>query len=207
MPIGEAQATLALLRGLALETRARLADEAPSASVAMSMRRLPPVSRMNPMLLTMDEAGKAYRRALEFAPGDRESTLRLARVAIERDRLDEATRLLEPLLDVSCRDAVCGLAYLFMGEIHEARTALERASSAYARASSVASVRHSALIAMMQLSLRRGNTGGAYDLTRQFSTPVALAPRQVPDAWPQYVGGHLIEGDRVLATMSAAVVP
>jgi hypothetical protein len=203
----EALAALSLLRGLALETSARLVDEAPSGSVAVSMRRLQPVSRMKPMLLTLDEAGKAYRRALEFAPGDRESTLRLARVAVERDRLDEATRLLEPLLEASCREPVCGLAYLFMGEVHEARNELDRAASAYARASSVASVRHSALIAMMQLSLRRGNAGGAYDLTRQFSTPVALALRQAPDAWPSYTGGRLVEANRIVATMSAAVVP
>jgi tetratricopeptide (TPR) repeat protein len=202
----EALAALALLRGLALETRARLADEAPSANVAMSMRRLPPVSRLSPMLLTLDDAGKAYRRALEFAPGDRESTLRLARVAIERARLDDATRLLEPLLEASCREPVCGLAYLFMGEIHEARNEPDRAASAYARASSVASVRHSALIAMMQLSLRRGNARAAYDLTRQFSTPVALALRQAPDAWPSYTGGRLVEATRILEAMSAAVV-
>ena len=59
---------------------------------------------------------------------------------------------------------------------------------------------------MIQLSLRRGNAGGAYDLTRQFATPAALAPAQRPDAWSQYIAGRLIEGDRILARLVAAVV-
>ena len=123
----EAVAALALLRGVALETRARLADEAPTGTAAVSMRRLPVASRTGPMLIAMDDAGKQYRRALELLPGDREATLRLARVAIERDRLDEAERLLAPLLSQPCRDAVCGLAHLFAGEVHEGRKDMERA--------------------------------------------------------------------------------
>ncbi len=106
----------------------------------------------------------------------------------------------------SCRDTTCGLAHLFLGEVHEARQELERAVGAYARASSVQAVRPAALIAMIQATLRRGNPRGAYDLTRQFATPAALAPSQVPDAWSQYIGGRLIEGDRILARLSAAVV-
>ena len=202
----EALAALALLRGVAMETRARLADEAPTGSTAVSQRRLPAASRTTPMLIAMDDAGKQYRRALEFMPGDRETTLRLARVAIERDRLDDAGRLLAPLLSQPCRDAVCGLAHLFAGEVHEGRKDMDRASGAYARASAVPAVRHSALVAMMQVAMRRGSAGGAFDLTRQFATPVALAPRQPSDAWSVYTAGHLIEGDRVLAHLTAAVV-
>ncbi len=202
----DAVAAVALLRGVALETRARLADEPPGGTVAMAMRRLPQPPRVPPMLVTMDEAGKAYRRALEATPDDREATLRLARIALERSRPDEAERLLTPLLAATCRDAMCGLAYLFLGELHEARKDLERASGAYARASSVPAVRSSALIAMIQASLRRGNARGAYELTRQFGMPAALAPNQPPDAWSQYIAGYLIESDRILARLSAAVV-
>ena len=203
----EAVAALALLRGVALETRARLADEAPTGTAAVSMRRLPLALRSGPMRIAMDDAGKQYRRALELLPGDRESTLRLARVAIERDRLDDAERLLAPLLSQPCRDAVCGLAHLFAGEVHEGRKDMERASGAYARASAIPAVRHSALVAMMQAGMRRGSAGGAFDLTRQFATPVALAPRQPPDAWSQYTAGRLIEGDRILKHLMATVVP
>jgi hypothetical protein len=203
----EAVATLALLRGLALETRARLADEAPGANVAVSMRRLSTPSRLGPMLLAMDDAGKQYRRALEVSPGDREATLRLGRVALERDRLDEAERVLTSLLPGACRDAICGLAHLFMGEVHEARSQPDRAASAYARASAVPALRHTALVAMMQASLRRGNAGGAFDLTRQFGTPAALAARQPADAWTIYAGGQLVEGTRILATLAETVVP
>ena len=203
----EAVATLALLRGLALETRARLADEAPGANVAVSMRRLSTPSRLGPMLLAMDDAGKQYRRALEVSPDDREATLRLGRVALERDRLDEAERVLTPLLPGACRDAICGLAHLFMGEVHEARSQPDRAASAYARASAVPALRHTALVAMMQASLRRGNAGGAFDLTRQFGTPAALAARQPADAWTIYAGGQLVEGTRILATLGETVVP
>ena len=202
-----AVAALALLRGVAIETRARLADEPLSATTAVSLRRLPTASRIEPMLLAMDDAGKHYRRALAAMPGDREATLRLARMALERDRLPEAERLLAPLLTQACPDAVCGLAYLFSGEVYEARKDLERAASAYARASAVPAVRHSALVAMMQAAMRRGSAGGAYDLTHQFATPVALAPGQPPDAWNVYTSGRLIEGDRILAHMTAALVP
>lgn len=202
----EAAATLSLLRGLAIETRARLADEAPTGTVAMTMRRLPAVSRVAPMLIAMDDAGKQYRRALELLPDDRETKLRLARIAIERDRLADTDRLLAPLLALPCRDAVCGLAYLFAGEVYEARKDLDQASGAYARASAVPAVRHSALVAMMQVAMRRGSAGGAFDLTRQFSTPAAIAPRQPYDAWSQYVSGHLVEGDRILQHLAAAVV-
>ncbi|WP_157899790.1 tetratricopeptide repeat protein [Luteitalea pratensis] len=202
----EAVAALALLRGVALETRARLADEVPTGSAAVNMRRLPVASRTAPMLIAMDDAGKQYRRALELKPGDREATLRLARVAIERNRLDDAERLLSPLLLQACRDAVCGLAHLFAGEVYEGRKDMERASGSYARASAVPAVRHSALVAMMQAAMRRGSAGGAYDLTRQFATPVALAPRQPPDAWNLYTAGRLFEGDRILTHLMATVV-
>ena len=203
----EAGSALALLRGVALETRARLADEAPGGTAGVTMRRLPQPSRMGPMLLAMEEAGQAYRRALELASGDRESTLRLARVALERNRLDEAEGLLTSLQEATCRDAICGLAYLFAGEVHEARSEQERASGAYARASGVASVRPAALMAMIQASLRRGNAATAFDLTRQFATPAALTPAQPPDAWAQYVSGRLVQGDRIISRLVAAVAP
>ena len=93
------------------------------------------------------------------------------------------------------------------GEVHEGRKDMERASGAYARASAVPAVRHSALVAMMQAAMRRGSAGGAYDLTRQFATPVALAPRQAPDAWSLYTAGRLVEGDRILTRLMATVVP
>jgi len=202
-----AVAALALLRGVALETRARLADAAPTGSTAVSMRRVPAASRTGPMVIAMEEAGKQYRRTLELLPGDREATLRLARIEIERGRLTEAEVTLAPLLTVPCRDAICGLAYLFTGEVHEARKDLEGAASAYARASAIPDVRHSALVAMMQVSMRRGNAGGAYDLTRQFATPVAIAPRQAPDAWSLYASGRLVESDRILTRLIATVVP
>ena len=111
----------------------------PSRRVPVSPTRRPPARRPcpcvgcpwprepRPMLIAMDDAGKQYRRALELMPGDREATLRLARVAIERDRLDDAERLLAPLLSQPCRDAVCGLAHLFAGEVHEGRKDMERA--------------------------------------------------------------------------------
>jgi hypothetical protein len=60
---------------------------------------------------------------------------------------------------------------------------------------------------MMQSSLRRGQAGGAYDLTRQFGSPAALAPRQPADAWSQYIGGRLAKADVVLVHMLSGVLP
>jgi hypothetical protein len=84
---------------------------------------------------------------------------------------------------------------------------MAKAAGAYALASAVPAVRHSALVAMMQAAMRRGIAGGAYDLTRQFATPLALAPRQAPDASSLYTSGRLIEADRILAHLIALVVP
>lgn len=203
----DAGATLALLRGIALETRARLAVEPAAGSAGVVMRRLPQPSRVATMNLAMDEAAQIYRRALELAPGDEEISLRLARVALERNRLDEAESLLTPLMRTTCTDAICGLAYLFMGEVHEARQQPDRASSAYARASSIAAIRPPALMAMIQLALRRGNPVAAYELTRQFATPAALTAQQPLDAWNLYLVGYLMEGDRILRRLNEAVVP
>lgn len=203
--MAEARAAHALLRGVAIETRARLADEAPTGSSAAAMRRVPQSPRLSPMLVAMDEAGAAYRRALDLVPGDRELTLRLARVALERQRLDDVERQLTPLLQPACRETTCGLAHLFMGEVHEARRNLDLAAGAYARASSVPAVRPAALIAMVQTSLRRGNPSGAYELTRQFASPAMLVPGQTPDAWSDYVSGRLIEGDRIISRLFAEI--
>ncbi len=202
-----ARAALALLRGVGLETRARLADETPAGTTAVAMRRLQTPSRIRSMLMAMEDAGKQYRRALDLVAGHREATLRLARVAIERGRLDEAEGVLAPLLAQPCRDVICGLAHLFAGEVRDARNDTEGAAGAYARASAVPAVRHSALVAMMQTAMRRGHAGGAYDVTRQFATPLALAPRQAPDAWSLYAAGRLIDTDLVLAQLRAAVLP
>ncbi|WP_239490178.1 tetratricopeptide repeat protein [Luteitalea sp. TBR-22] len=200
-------AALSLLRGVAIETRARLADEAPSASVAMSQRRLPPTSRVPGMLIAFEEAGRHFQKALDARPEDREAVLHLGRLAFERERHDEAERVLAPLLEQPCRDAICGLAHLFMGEVAEARKQPDRAAGFYAKASAVAAVRQTALVAMMQSSMRRGQAGGAYDLTRQFASPAALAPRQPADAWSQYIGGRLAQADLVLVHLLTGVLP
>jgi hypothetical protein len=126
-------------------------------------------------------------------------------VALERQRFDDAERYLEALLETQCREATCGLAHLFMGELHEARQKPELATGAYARASSVPSVRPAALIAMIQAALRRGNAMGAYDLTRQFASPAMLVPAQTPDAWNQYLSGRLIDSDRIVSHLIAEV--
>jgi hypothetical protein len=60
---------------------------------------------------------------------------------------------------------------------------------------------------MMQASLRRGQSGGAFDLTRQFATPAALSPRQPADAWTLYIGGRLAQADVVLVHMLTGVLP
>lgn len=202
----QAVATIALLRGIAVETWARLADGTPTGAAAVAMRRVPQASRLGPMILAMEEAASFYRRALELAPGDAEVSLRLGRTELERNRLDEAERLLTPLVRPPCSEPTCGLAALFLGEIREARRQPDLAAGAYATASSVAEVRPPALMAMIQLALRRGNSKGAYELTRQFATPATLALHQPPDAWNQYLTGYLIPNDRILRQLGAEVV-
>jgi len=78
----------------------------------------------------LDEAGRAFRRADEHAPEDDAGRLGLARVALERDRPEDALALLE---EVVARHPRNGYAYQLLGTALRRTGDRERAREALAR--------------------------------------------------------------------------
>jgi hypothetical protein len=197
-------AEVLLLRGMVEETSSRMLDGV-AATAAGSSRR--PESRLRAADMALAQAATSYTRAIEAAPGHREARLRLGRVLLERGRPEQALRTLEPLTTARCTEWVCGLAALFSGEAQEARGAKEDAAAAYAKASSAIAVRQSALLALMQLAIRRGEAAKAFDMSGQFLAKSPLAAQDTPDAWSVYVSGRRPDPEAVLGPLREAVLP
>ncbi|MCC6162291.1 MAG: tetratricopeptide repeat protein [Acidobacteria bacterium] len=202
----DARVMFDMLRGIDAETRARLTAHVSPEQASYMARRPAQGTRVWLVRNALAVAADSYRKVLAQVPGDREATLRLARVAIERERFDEAASLLTPLLQTPCPDVICGLAWLFAGDLHEARRDPAQASAAFARASSVPSVRAAALMALVQGNLRRGDTAAAYALTTQFTAVNTRAAGHLPNAWLAYTGGHPLDPGRGLPPLRAEVV-
>lgn len=199
-----AQAELWFLKGLIEEFAGRMADNATARSTSWSTM---PTSRLRGFRTRMDEAHRAYRRALEAVPGHEEARLHLGRVELERKRPSEAIRALANLRVTPCRTEFCGLAWLFTGESHEATGNWGAASAAYAQASTVQALRQSALVGLIQLALRRDNSTQAFDLTTQFTEASPLAALERPDAWSDYLTGRRADADAVLVPLREALLP
>ncbi len=202
----DARAMFDMLRGVEAETRARLTVNVSPEEAPYMARRPPQGARAGTVRNVLARAADYYRKVLALVPDDREATLRLARVAIERERFDEAASLLTSLLQTPCQDVICGLAWLFAGDLHDARQDPQQAAAAFARASSVPSVRTAALMALIQGNLRRGDAATAFALTTQFTAGNTRATDQMPNAWLSYTGGHPLDPARGLPPLRAEVV-
>lgn len=200
----DAAADFHFLRGLRAETIARLAGES---SIGSSSRIEAPIPRLVGARANLGDAGREYRRALELSPSHAEARLRLARVHLESGRRDEAMQSLAPLLSEPCRDTVCALAFLFLGELHDLADDLPAAAAAYVRASSVTDVRQTALLALMQLAARRGEDASAFGLTARFTVGDGTVPRDGPDAWGRYLVGRRIDSLAVRSRLREALLP
>lgn len=144
-----------------------------------------------------------FAEALRREPAHDEARLHWGRVALERGRPDEAVERLAPLVRIPCADALCGLASLFTGEAHEQQGRLPEADRAYALSSSASSVRPHALVALMQLGVRRGESSGTA-LTRHLEAGTAAPPTGT--AWSAYLNGRRLVPGAVIARLRAAVV-
>lgn len=192
-----------LLRGMVSEAMSRMSTTASRHTGERAVASL----RLQDLQAALADAEAAYRRALRATPHDREAALHLGRVQFERGRHDDALRTLAPLLDQPCTTTICGLAHLFTGEIHDTRRMTDDASLAYAKASSHPLVRQSALLALTQLKMRRGESQGGLELTTQFTDGGFLGAQDAPDAWSLYVGGRRADSAAVLAPVREAMVP
>ncbi len=166
-----------------------------------------PASALRELDLAMDSAAKSYRRALDAMPDHEEARLHLGRVALDVRRPEEALTRLAPLLKTPCTSITCGLAALFTGEAHDLRGEADDAGRAYARASTVAAVRQSALVALMQLAVRRGDVRAGTGLVGHFAEGAPLPRHDGPDAWSTYLGGRRQDIGAVLGPLSKAILP
>ena len=130
-----------------------------------------------------------YERALKLRPSHEEGRLHLGRTWLDRLEAQRAIDTLEPLTAAICVTSPCGLALLFTGEAHETLGAEELARDFYLRASGIALVRQTALVASTHQALRQGRAS-SLTLALQFRDRAPMAQQDVPDAWGVYVSGR-----------------
>ena len=192
------------LRGLAAETMARLAEEP---TVGAGSRAEAPKPRAPFIADTLGDAQREYTRALQFAPSHAEAALRLSRVHLELDRLAQARDTLDRLTSSPCADLTCGLAWLFLAQVHERLQDVAAASSAYAEAAGVAGVRRAARLGSLALALR-ADDGDARVMTADLASSAHDASaRTAPDAWALYVSGQRVDDDVTVRRMKALLEP
>lgn len=163
-------------------------------------------SRTTKVTLGLEDAARSFRRVLELDPAHAEAQLHLARVLLELGRLDEAGTRLTPLAATPCGEALCGLAWLSLGELHEWRGQPDQAAMAYARASGAVAVRQAATFALIQLALRRGDTTQAFGLTAQFERG-PLASNAGADGWTAYKSSLRQRAGGVQQRLKETVLP
>lgn len=152
----------------------------------------------------LDQAARHYRDALAADPDHPEAHLRLGRVLFERRRSEDARTHLERAASRPCREAVCGFAWLFLGELYTEQNDIGRARNAYLTASGVLDVRQSALVGMLRVSLRH-DPAVALGITRQFDADAMLGQQRGGDGWSRYLVGHTLRLHVVIDALRAEV--
>jgi tetratricopeptide (TPR) repeat protein len=198
------QAEWHLARGIARETASRLWLAADTPPPRQTFGMSSATSRDLWIERARGEAIRHYRQALAAQPSHGEANLRMGRVLFEQGQSDQARAHLERATTEPCRDAVCGLAWLFLGELHAERDAGGRATHAYLRASGVIDVRQSALIGLLRLSMRE-KPSVAVEMTRQFDANAMLGRVQAPDAWARYLSAQVLRLPVFLTALRAEV--
>lgn len=180
-----------LTLGVARETLARLWIEGDADGVLSVFLGRAGDSRTTWIDLRLEEAAQHYLDALAVDDVHPEVHLRLGRVLLEQGRYDEARGHLERATGPQCQDALCGLAALFLGDLHTVQRAVANATRAYVLASSVLDTRQSALVGMLRLRLHRAPVTAA-NITHRFHSEPVLRRHESPDAWSRYIAGHLL---------------
>lgn len=183
-----------VMRGMVDEHQARM-----GLNVVVQAGRSATTPGLQAMLMALESASGSYRRALEAVPGHPLAQLRLGRTLLDRKKPGEALATLAPLMGIACRTSTCALAALFSGEAHLARGALDEASRAFALASSVVTVRQSALLALVHLATERGDPAPGRALIGHFAEGTPLGRLDQPDAWSIYMSGRRQDIEAVLA--------
>jgi tetratricopeptide (TPR) repeat protein len=142
-------------------------------------------------------AARHYRAAIEADPAHHEARLRLGRVLFEQGEEAEAEEYLRAVAVSGCADAVCGQAWLFLGELHQTAGNPETARQSYLSAAAVQDVRPTALLGLLGLAAY-GRPTDAASLARLFQVPAGPSGGDAGSAWRRYVAGQLTSPARLI---------
>ncbi len=192
------QAEWHLARGIAVDTAARLSlgssrvQQTPFGTTAMPRHLW--IER------NQQRAREHFEAAVAADGSHLEARLRLGRLLMEVGDMAAARPHLDRAASGRCREVVCGLAWLFLGDWHMAARAPEAARRAYVNASGVLAVRQSALIGLLGAT-QQARPAVALELTRQFDAEAMLGQLAAPDAWAQYLAGRPFGWTQVVETL------
>lgn len=193
------------LRGLLLESKARSTSAELRAEAAVALH---PQSRRMGMLDKYVGVIRRFERAIELDPAHHEARLRLGRIELERARYAQAIALLTPLATGTAAADVRGLALLFLADALVASGSESAGGEAYERAAVIPATRQSALAALTQLALRRGDLSEALDRSASFdvSDDAVGAAENGPDAWSIYLQCRRSDSSAVLGAMRKVIL-
>jgi tetratricopeptide (TPR) repeat protein len=149
----------------------------------------------------LEAAASHLRRSVALNPTEGEAVLRLSRVLIQLDRLDEAERVLMARVWSADEAAFEYLARLFEGDIKERRKDFGGASAAYDRAIGLVPYSQSARMAKAHALEMLGRQADAAEL----AASILKAPTGV-DPWWLYVNGESWRLDLYMKNARAQVM-
>lgn len=131
-------------------------------------------------------ARDAFRRSLRANDDEVEARLRLIRVLLQLEELDEAEREILRLKEQPSGEIFRYLSLLFEGDLHERKGDTAAAMRAYEAAVPLAMFPHAALVARAQLAYKTGERRDAIDRL----APVMTGPMEHNDPYWIYLRGQ-----------------
>jgi tetratricopeptide (TPR) repeat protein len=161
------------------------------------------IERSQQVRLSLDEAAKAYRRALEIDPRSAEARLRFGRVLALLGRPDEARTAFERVIAEGADEATRWLAHMFLGRVHEQAGRLEETVTSYRRALGLRATQ-SATIALANALDRSGERDAAVAQLQLLAT-TAEQSTHCEDGCDPWLSYNLIDRRRVGASLQTLV--
>lgn len=169
----------------AIDDLGSLALDVDDPSARLVDRRAATATRNRARLLASAE--EEYRTAATLAPDLAMARIRLGRVLFRRERLDDASRELEPLRDATLPTSERYLYLLFSSAVDDALGDTSRARTSLEEAVRIAGDRQSGWMALAQLEERVGRAERARAIVAQ---GIARRRADVTDEWWEYRNGR-----------------
>jgi tetratricopeptide (TPR) repeat protein len=145
-----------------------------------------PRGKANNTRVSLLAARDAFRRSLRANDEEVEARLRLIRILLQLDELDEAEREILRLKQQPSGEIFQYLLLLFEGDLYERKGDTAAAMRAYEAAVPLAMFPHAALVARAQLAYRTGGRVDAIDRLK----PVMTGPMEHNDPYWIYLRGQ-----------------